>query len=137
MKTKARKYLQDFANKHKVVFEDHGSVGFDRPCVGLSHGDTYIAHNPYNSKDYEPIEELADENLYPPDEVPNAYHKFDCLAVLVHSEDYDGAIIELYKWIKHLETLGEIQIVEYNTGATGMQAMFTGVFKKAVKIKYA
>jgi len=130
-------YLQEFANKHGIVLTKKGEVGFGRPCVGFTHGGNYVAHNPYtHGGNYEPIKEFEDERLYAPDEV-DAYHKHTCLAVLCKDSDegYEEGLKQLEIWIRHLESLGEIEFVSYETGATGMQAMLSGFTGMAIKIK--
>ena len=62
---KIKKELQDFANKHKIVLDEHGECGFGRPCVGFLHGDNYIDINPHHSETYKPIWEI-DDRLYAP-----------------------------------------------------------------------
>lgn len=44
----AKKICQDFANKHKLIFEEEGECGFGRECVGLSIGDSWLDFNPIN-----------------------------------------------------------------------------------------
>ena len=135
--------LQAFANEHKVILEDRGEVGFGRPCVGFLRGNGYVSHNPYHylptgelNPPLEPLAELADDRLYPPTGCENAYHKHDCLAILVEDEHYDVALWNLYRWVEHLNQLG-VEVVQYQTGATGIQAMLTGVFGWAVRVKKA
>lgn len=127
----AREICQNFANKHKVIFEDKGECGFGRECVGFTTGNQWVDFNPHSSGDYEPIKGLQNDKFYAPDGV-NAYHKHNCLAVLGRE---DESIIGLAQWVKHLESLGEIEIVTYETGATGIQAMFSGCVGRAVKLK--
>lgn len=127
----ARAHIQAFANRHKVIFQDKGEVGFGRSCVGLESGEKYIDYNPYSSGNYEPIPGFQGDFL--PEGVPDAYHKHDCIAVLVSGDQYDEAIQQLCIWVKYLESLN-VEIVQYATGATGVQAMFSGVFGKAVRI---
>lgn len=125
----ARKICQDFALKHKVIFQDEGECGFGRECVGFNSGDKWIDHNPRNSGgDYEPIKELACDAAYPPEGVA-AYHKHDCLAVLGRG---DEAIIGLAKWVLTMEAAGTVEIREFKTGATGIQALLSGLFGRAV-----
>jgi hypothetical protein len=79
-------HIQAFANKHKIVMQLEGEVGFGRACVGLLHGDSYIDYNPYVYPDFEPVTEFHDERLF--DCVPErAYHKHQCVAVLGHDEE--------------------------------------------------
>ena len=129
------KNLQRFANNHKLILEDDGECGFGRPCVGfLSQSGNWLDHNPINSETYESIWP-DDERLYPPKEVDDAYHKHDCMAVLVHNDNYDEALQQLNKWVKHLESQGELFVQEFETGAKGMQAVISGVFGWAIRIK--
>lgn len=123
--------LLRFANHHKIILQDQGEVGFGRPCVGFTHGDNYINFNPTDAVKYEYIPELYDERLEAPRGV-NAYHKHDCLAVLVENGDYDTALVQLNDWINHLEDQGEVKITPYPTGAVGIQALLTGVIGHAV-----
>jgi hypothetical protein len=71
---------------------------------------------------YETIEEFSDENFW--DIAPeNAYHKSDCIAVLGRGDD---AIRELSDWVEGLKGMGA-EVRSYQTGATGMQAILSGV----------
>jgi hypothetical protein len=54
---------------------------------------------------------------------------------LVHDENYDEAMRQLNIWINHLESLGELEIETYSTGADGMQAAFTGLVGYAIRVK--
>lgn len=127
----ARAICERFALKYKLIFDDEGEVGIGRECVGFRDGGKYIDHNPRTSGgDYEPIKELACPAAYAPDDV-NSYHKHDCLAVLGRG---DEAVIGLAKWVLKLEAAGEVQIVEYETGAVGMQALFSGITARAVTV---
>lgn len=130
--------LQRFANEHKVILEDHGECGFGRPCVGFVRGRGYVDYRPCAYPDFKPIETFDDDRLCPPDDAPDAYHKHDCLAVLAHgpedAEDYDEALRQLHIWVKHLESLGPLEVVSYSTGATGIQAVFGGVTGWAIRV---
>jgi len=127
----ARTICQNFALKHKVIFQDEGACGFGRECVGFNSGDKWIDHNPYSHGDsFEQIKEFACDAAEPPAGV-NAYHKHNCLAVLGRG---DEAVIQLAKWVQSMEAAGDVKIVEYKTGATGIQAMFSGVFARTVMI---
>lgn len=121
--------IQEFANKHELVFEDEGEVGFGRECVGLLNGDNYVDYNPMNSVDYDYIDSFYDErfnDITPPD----AYHKHTCIAVLGRGED---AIRQLSDWVDKLNEIG-VKVDRYPTGATGVQAMISGVFGAAVRV---
>ncbi len=127
-----RENIQEFANRFKIIFEDEGECGFGRECVGLTSGTSYIDYNPHKHPDYDQIEEFYDERLsqIAP---PNAYHKHDCLAVLGRG---DEAIRELSDWVDKLNELGAV-VEKYSTGATGIQAMISGLVGHAVRIPKA
>lgn len=127
------KKLEDFALKHKVVFQDKGEVGFGRPCVGFLHGDNYIDYNPHTYPNFEKA--FPDDNDYwPPSEVGDAYHKHQCIAVLVNGDNYEEALRQLVIWVDDMEEK-EVYLTQYETGATGIQAMLTGVFGYAFRFK--
>lgn len=125
--------LQAFANKHKIVLQEKGECGFGRPCVGLMHGDNYVDHNPMRYPDYSHVW-AYDDRLCAPDGV-QAYHKHDCLAVLAPDDNYQEALEQLLAWVECLESHGELEVVEYQNGATGLQAAVSGVFGKAIRLK--
>jgi len=127
----AREICQVFANKHKVIFEDEGECGFGRECVGFNYGGAWVDHNPYHRETYDPIPEFACPDAEAPEGV-DFYHKHDCLAVLGRG---DKAIIQLAQWVRHMEAQGEVEIVEYETGAVGVQAIISGVVSKTVMIR--
>lgn len=131
----ALKICEEFATKYKVIFEEKGEVGFGRNCVGFIKGTNYVNFNPHNSDKYEFIPELQCDVCYPPEEVKDAYHKHDCLSVLVYGEDYDKAIIQLAKWVLHLKGQGEVSIKRYDTGAVGIQAIISGLTGYCVYVK--
>ena len=131
--------LQRFATDHRLLLVYEGTIGFGRPCVGfMSRYGTYVEHNPLYSgglNRWQPVPELADERLHPPARVVDAYHKHDCLAVLVHGGDYVEALTQLNLWVQHLESLGKIEIEVYETQAEGLQVLFSCIYAAAVKIK--
>lgn len=129
----AREEIQKFANKHKLIFEDKGEVGFGRPCVGLTYGNNYLNYNPMRHPDYKTVPGFEGEWL-PKEGVPDAYHKHDCVAVLVSSDNYDEAIIQLGRWVRYLEAYG-VEVAEFKTGATGIQVLLSGVTGKALRRK--
>ena len=121
--------IQEFANRFKLIFEDDGEVGFGRKCVGLTNGNNYVDYNPTQFPDYDYVEEFYDKRLF--DIIPeNAYHKCNCLAVLGNDE---SSIIQLSEWIDKLKELGAV-VEKYKTGATGIQALFSGTENYAVKL---
>ena len=114
---------KSFAEKHNLILELEGECGFGRECVGfIGKNDNWVDHNPMNMVTHEPIAELVCEAVEPPEDV-DAYHKHDCLAVLGRGDD---AVGDLAKWVTKMESAGTVSIVEYSTGATGVQAVFTG-----------
>jgi hypothetical protein len=115
---------EGFAKKHDIKFERKGECGFGRDCVGFLNkaGTNYIDFNPTDHGNYEPIKGLQCEACYPPPTV-KAYHKHDCLAVLGHE---DSAIIQLATWVQSMEKAGDVRVVEYPTGANGLQAVISG-----------
>ncbi len=120
--------LNAFCLKHKLILEEHGEVGFGRPCVGLlAKGGNYLDYKPFVD---DPANDYTvpgfDGDFHPPEETQNAYHKHTCVAVLVHDDDYDKALIELWHWVKKLDGVGVV-VKEYATGATGLQAVISGV----------
>ncbi len=125
MNQETRNKLERFAIKHKVVLEEKGTVGFGRNCVGFLRGNGYIDLNPYKSAPTFERVFKDDDYYYEPDNVPDAYHKHDCVAVLVHGEDWGKALRQLALWVDDLEANGA-QLVAYKTGATGVQAIFSG-----------
>ena len=121
--------IQEFANRFKLIFEDDGEVGFGRKCIGLTNGSNYVDYNPTQYPNYDYVEEFYDERLF--DIVPeNAYHKHNCLAVLGNEET---SIIQLSEWIDKLKELGAV-VEKYKTGATGIQALITGIENYAIKL---
>lgn len=117
--------LQAFAEKHDLKLETHGEVGFGRPCVGFipNRGTNYIDYNP---NVYPDLDDAFPDDvpLYPPTDI-YAYHKHDCMAVLVKDDDYDTALNELARWAVEWEEIG-VCVVEYDTKATGLQRFLAG-----------
>lgn len=136
MSTESRALCQRFANQHKLIFEDKGEVGFGRPCVGFLRGPGYVNYNPLNDRTYDYIWP-RDLRLSPPTDTTDAYHKHDCLAVLALGDepDYETAIDQLAAWVTHLESQGEVEIAQYETGAHGLQAVISGVIGFAIRFK--
>lgn len=135
--------LLEFAEAHKITLETRGEVGFGRPCVGFTDGNCYIDYCPTQGPDYDRIKDLEDTRLYAPDGV-ESYHKHDCLAVLVPEkvdEDYDRALCQLLKWVEKIQSLGEVEIVEFNRFKEGYQPhmaeiIMGGMTGKAIKLRH-
>ena len=131
---KEREYLQKFAGKHGLILEEKGECGFGRPCVGLlARGDNYVDYDPYDNE----LNRIwpAEDKVWPPKEVTDAYHKHNCFAVLAHDDDYGEALTQLGAWIRHLESQGEVYVDTYATGHIGLQAMFSGVTGYAIRVR--
>jgi len=131
---KTVKKLQIFAQKHSVILCEKGEIGFGRECVGFLHGHNYIGYNPMSDADYSYIYGECDNRLYAPEGV-ESYHKGNYLAVLVRDGKYNEGLKQLLKWVEHLESQGEVEVVEFKTGATGLQAIISGIFGRAIKFK--
>jgi hypothetical protein len=132
MKKTIKAKLEKFALKHKLILEEHGEVGFGRPCVGFLTGDSYL--------DYPPVYSHGDafKEIYPDCDFPtvdNSYHKHNCLAVLVRGDDYAKGLDELAEWVDKIEAKGEVEVVDYATGASGIQATLSGLRGKCLIYK--
>lgn len=131
----ARRWLSDFARDNKCTFSERGEIGFGRECVGILNGQNYVAFCPDNMKTLEKIEGLQFDAIYDA-EPEDSYHKDNFLAVLVVNDtDHDAATIQLYGWMKTLSKSYKLSIVEYQTGAVGTQALFSGVTAYALKLE--
>ena len=132
---KAKMTVILFCRRYNVTYTFKGEVGFGRPCVGIKafSSRNYIDYNPYDTSTCENIPEFF-SNIFYEIRPKDAYHKHDCLAVLVQNENYDKAIIQLAEWIVNFEIF-DISIERYATGATGIQAQITGIEGTAIKIK--
>lgn len=112
----AREICVKFAERNNLTFSENGSVGFMRPCVGFMRGNRYIDYNPYDwqGDDIKRIPETESPLSNPPSKlVPDAYHKHDCMAVLVQEDDVRGAVVQLAEWVRHLERGGDVKIVPF------------------------
>lgn len=139
---------QAFANKYEVVFKREGECGFGRPCCGFSTGSQWVDYNPIraiqgfndlNPTGFEDVMEFRKADLSPPfDLVPSAYHKHDCLAVLMRENPHH--IIQLANWVLHMEEVAasqnsELFIDQYEKGYKGMQALLGGLFSTAIGVR--
>lgn len=129
----ADEICQDFATRHDLYYTTRGSCGFGRPCVGFGRrnetGDQFIDFNPIDMADpeYKRFPEYDCGTLVAPphDLVPDAYHKHDCMAVLVHCagdeptpEETERALKQLAAWVQYLEQHGQdkVHVVTYSRG---------------------
>ncbi len=125
--------LQKFANDHGVVLDLDGEVGMGRPCVGFRHGNSYVDYNPITmGGNYDDVPGFEDRQIAE-SAPPDAYHKHQCLAVLVET-DREKAIEQLGDWVDAMNTIG-VEMIDYRTGATGIQAMITPPIGMAVRAK--
>lgn len=86
--------VTEWASRFGCTLSVKGEVGFGRPCVGILNGQSYVDYG-------------YDLGIWTPED---AYHKHDCLAVLVYGDDYDKGLEQLIKWVEWL--------VENNYGIT-------------------
>jgi hypothetical protein len=121
---KCRLNIQEFASKHNLIFEEEGECGFGRECVGLTIGGSYVGYKPTDNVNYDYIEGFYDIAPF------DAYHKHNCIAVLGRGDD---AILQLSDWVDKLNEIG-VKVDKYPTGATGLQAVISGVFGNAVRV---
>lgn len=103
-------FITAWAERHGCTAQFEGEVGFGRECVGILglRGGSYVDLE-YLGHDYRPIGGVCppfDECVA--DDLPDRYHKHECLAVLGRGE---GAIDQLYRWVAHLDAAG-IGVVE-------------------------
>lgn len=100
-------YMHRWADEHGCSITTKGEVGFGRPCVGVSHGNSYVDFL-YMEMDYQQYSPLPEVRAFRLAQPTDAYHKHPCMAVLVQSDDwenipeeaYDTALRQLYDWIK-------------------------------------
>ncbi len=117
-------FLKDFAESIGCVLVEKGKCGFGRPCVGILEPTigNYVDINPFDygkgciEEDYSGGFIFGyNENLEPDQDLaPNAYHKHSCMAVLVHDEDYDQAITELYDWVVGIQSKGQVELRKHS-----------------------
>lgn len=129
--------LDEFAKAHGLKLSVRGEVGFGRPCVGLlGSSENYVDYNPHKSDGNYGEVWPADERLYAPDGV-EAYPKHDCFAVLCADDEpaYTEALRQLLTWVRHLKAQGDVYVERYATGATGIQALFSGTHGCALRLR--
>lgn len=123
----AKAYMQAFANRHKVLLLDDGEIGFGRPCVGYTRDGKYIAYSPYRFPDMTAVWDADnDVDFFPEGGIEDAYHKDDFFAVLIQDEDINEAWRQLYAWTRYLDDTLDVVLVQYKTGAQGMQLLLSG-----------
>lgn len=142
-------YLKQFAEKLDCVFVDKGEVGFGRPCVGILKKEVehYLDINPFDYEIEHTLEDYSDCYIFGCDErlsanyetVPDAYHKHSCTAVLVHGDDYEAAINQLYIWMSGIEAHGEVEVKKHSfidmDSLGEIEKIFSVPYKPALVIK--
>lgn len=98
-------YMTRWAAQQEATLELKGEVGFMRPCVGVVKGSSYLD---FLWIDMEYQSNYKDERIraFKAIEPEDAYHKHPCMAVLVHGDDYETAMRQLYDWIKWCDENG-------------------------------
>jgi hypothetical protein len=107
-------YMQTWAAQNNAQLVTRGEVGFGRPCVGISQGQSYLDFLwcEYNEDRDVMVALYKDERIqaFRRAAPEDAYHKHPCMAVLVHAvdggEDYGTALNQLYEWVKWCEDNG-------------------------------
>ena len=125
--------LAAFGNRVNLTLHI-GEVGFGRPCVGFltEHGN-YVDYNPPTGENYDyPFGQ--DHRLDAPNDVVDAYHKHDCLCVLVRNDDLNEAARQLLLWVRAIESHGSPTVQSFPTGKVGIQAMFSGTTSYAITV---
>lgn len=127
--------LLDFAKRHEINLITSGEVGFGRDCVGFSKERGFVDYRPLDmgSDMFDEIAGFEGDRIG--DIAPeDAYHKHACLAVLVVDGGTERALDQLCDWVNGLNAM-DVEVVEYQTGANGMQAMLSGATGYAVRPK--
>ena len=115
-----KQQLEIFAEKHGLKFKATAGVGFGRSCTGFVKGAMYVGFNPIRHPEYNHVFP-EDTRLEAPADSPDAYHKHDCLCVLIRDGDVTEAHRQLLAWVKHLEAIGPLVVSEYDTGREVLQ----------------
>lgn len=146
--------LEQFADEHGVTLNVRGECGFGRPCVGFGRDGQWIDYNPRSAAlGWDVVPGFEDMRVRPSVRgVPDAYHKHECMAVLVQegecceidganepcSTHYDAAVTQLWTWVNDLLTIAEgVEVVQYDTGHVGLQALLSGERAWAIRPKRA
>jgi hypothetical protein len=98
--------LTAWASEWGVTYQ-RGEVGFGRQCVGFIHDESGSYVDLYETDaNWLPVDRDLERITRPAPDVPDAYHKHDCLAVLVHGEDLNSAVRQLHTWVEALRSDG-------------------------------
>ena len=113
-------WMQEYCGKYGLELELEGTCGFGRPCVGVLVNDLYPDYAWY-SADYS---RQADKNgrVWTPE---HAYHKHECVAVLVTDENtQEAAEDELFNWLWWFESNGFVVETGKLEQRTGLDEIF-------------
>lgn len=128
---------EKFCADNGFSLELKGEIGFGRPCVGIMNPKTecYVAWQYY--KDEEKYEGERTHTVAGETAPPNAYHKGQFLAVLLHGNDgeipVDEAAERLEEWIGRIVKAGYAIETYYEThGITNLLMHRSRVAQKAV-----
>lgn len=128
-----RMEILDWAKSIGAVFNESAEIGFMRPCIAIQIGGSSLSYNPaLSDNDYTPLRDLWDTLIDPPADVEDAYHKGDYMAVLIHDDDSEKATRQMHLWIQNIEHNGGAKLVEFATGATGIQAIMSGLSETCI-----
>ena len=97
-------WLEQWATSKGCTLKTEGEVGFGRECVGIASGNegSYIDLVYYDA-DYREAPWSIPTTESVPENIPDRYHKHECLAVLGRGDD---AIDQLYRWVRHIDAAG-------------------------------
>jgi len=104
---------RNFADEHGIEYR-LGEVGFGQPCVGYlvtedEKRGSYIDYNPVNQvgQHYFPFNECLE-----PINITDAYHKHDCMCVLLRDDLADKAlevaVCQLANWVIQYDMIGVV-----------------------------
>ena len=118
-------YITEWASRYRASLQLNGEVGIGRECVGVLMGHAYIDTTDVKAREaYQPGGDWW--------EPENSYHKHDCLAVLGRG---DGALAQLYEWVRWLDGRGYGIEEVYRQPSSGVDLALHGVsLPKIVKL---
>lgn len=88
-------WMESWAKRNGLTLDLAGEIGFGREAVK-------VANSQGTCPDYGDPMTGDDEDVWTP---PNAYHKWQCVAVLGHGEGPEG---ELYDWLVWFDANGYV-----------------------------
>jgi hypothetical protein len=129
-------WLKMWAADRQAVYM-RGECGFGRPCVGINAGGHWVDLGPpehIEGPGYSMDIPSVLPGARPPDGVDDAYHKHDCLAVLVHAADYEAiteaeyepAIRQLFIWMQEIDRHHYVIKSQARNNDTALEAILHG-----------